>query len=512
MDSLKFVILPPSGFCIISILALIALYAVTTTLLPGLRSLPGPYLAKFTDGWRLYKVYCGNYEQTIIELHQRYGDIVRIGPNAVSIADPAALESIYGLKANYRKSKFYNAFMQMNKGKPVESFFTTQNISWHSAIKRPVSSAYSMTTLTDYEPHVNEVINQLIEQLTVGYCSDINQVQVCPIASWIHFFSFDVIAKMTWSDTIGFLESGEDVDGMIRTMESDMDYFATVGQMPWVDNLIRKNPVARYVIKKTSNSAKFGLDKIQQRREKTVLSSDEQTDFLSKFLKAAKANPQLVDDQAIVSYMVTNLVAGSDTTAISIRAVLYYLLKTPSAYKRLRDEIDQASLPEGPVSWADSQKLPYLNACIKEAFRMHPAVGVPLERLTQSGYKLPNGVQVPEGTIVGISAWVIHRNTKIFGEQVDQYVPERWLQQPGESISTFDERIKQMKRADMTFGRGSRTCLGKNIGMMETCKAVPTLLKAFDISLVDPEKEWRLRNSWFVRQEGIEVYLKKRSK
>ena len=141
---------------------------------------------------------------------------------------------------------------------------------------------------------------------------------------------------------------------------------------------------------------------------------------------------------------------------------------------------------------------------------MHPAVGVPLERLTPSEYELPSGQKVPAGTIIGISAWAIHRNPRVFGEQVEQYIPERWLQQRGEDTRSFEERTKQMKRADMTFGYGSRTCLGKNIGMMETYKVVPTLLKAFDISLVDPKKDWELQNSWFVRQGGFHVYLKKR--
>lgn len=77
----------------------------------------------------------------------------------------------------------------------------------------------------------------------------------------------------------------------------------------------------------------------------------------------------------------------------------------------------------------------------------------------------------------------------MFGDSVDQYIPERWLQQPSEDNSAFEERLRLMKPADMTFGFGSRTCLGKNIGIMETYKTVPSLLKAFDISLVDPMKD-----------------------
>lgn len=280
--------------------------------------------------------------------------------------------------------------------------------------------------------------------------------------------------------------------------------------MPWVDYFWRKNPFSRYVIKKSSRSAQFGLDKIRERRSKSTLSPREQTDFLSKFLKATKTHPQVVDDDVVVSYMVGNLVAGSDTTAISLRAVLYFLLKHPVALKRLREEIDQAGLPEGPVSWENSQKLPYLAACIKETFRMHPAVGLPLERVAPSEYTLPNGIHVPAGTILAISAWPIHRNISVFGERANEYIPERWLQQPNEDEHTFEERMKRMKRADMTFGYGTRTCMGKNIGLLETYKTIPTLLKTFDITLANPQAEWKLHNAWFVRQWGFEVYLTRR--
>jgi cytochrome P450 len=96
--------------------------------------------------------------------------------------------------------------------------------------------------------------------------------------------------------------------------------------------------------------AKFGDNKIRKRRAKTALSATGEEDFLSKFLKAAKVYPQTVDDRAIVSYTVTNLVAGSDTTATSLRAASYYLLKHPDCFRRLQEETDNTELPEGPAS------------------------------------------------------------------------------------------------------------------------------------------------------------------
>ena len=83
-----------------------------------------------------------------------------------------------------------------------------------------------------------------------------------------------------------------------------------------------------------------------------------------------------------------NMAAGSDTTAISLSAILYYLLKNPRAFDTLRREIDTQQ-KEGTISqhvtFKESQDLPYLQAVLKEALRMHPATGLPLERIVPEG-------------------------------------------------------------------------------------------------------------------------------
>jgi hypothetical protein len=69
----------------------------------GINKYPGPWLAAYTDWWRFYDTWRGTPHTTILELHRRYGDIVRIGPNALSFADPKALKSIYGLNKGFVK-------------------------------------------------------------------------------------------------------------------------------------------------------------------------------------------------------------------------------------------------------------------------------------------------------------------------------------------------------------------------------------------------------------------------
>ena len=80
--------------------------------------------------------------------------------------------------------------------------------------------------------------------------------------------------------------------------------------------------------------------------------------------------------------------AGSDTTAIASRPVFYYLITNPSTYRRLVSEIDLASADgqlSDPIAYAETFKLPYLCACIKEAMRLHPSIAFTLPRIVPEG-------------------------------------------------------------------------------------------------------------------------------
>jgi hypothetical protein len=70
---------------------------------PGLRSIPGPWLAKFSNIWRFYDVAKGRPDITLYKLHQKHGDYVRLGPRVVSVKNIEVLKTIYGISAGYGK-------------------------------------------------------------------------------------------------------------------------------------------------------------------------------------------------------------------------------------------------------------------------------------------------------------------------------------------------------------------------------------------------------------------------
>ena len=211
--------------------------------------------------------------------------------------------------------------------------------------------------------------------------------------------------------------------------------------MPRLDYVFVKNPLRQFIQGGSTGAiARFARARLDERlkQSENALDSPKNThtwsrkDFLFRFLEAKEQYSEVVNDHQVFSYTVANMNAGSDTTAISLRAILYYTLKSPRVKAKLHQELNtayQAKRISLSVSWKQSQEqLPYLDAVIKEALLLHPAIGLILEPIVPAeGLQLPNdGPFLPAGTIVGANPWIIHRHS-VFGEDVDSFIPERRL-------------------------------------------------------------------------------------
>ncbi|KAF2668506.1 cytochrome P450 oxidoreductase [Microthyrium microscopicum] len=506
-------------------------YFVSNKYRYGLAKYPGPWLAAYTDWWRFFDACGRQSEKTFQEIHRKYGDIVRIGPNVLSFADPQALKQIYGLNKGFVKSDFYPVQQASVEGRRLPSLFSTVDEGYHARYRRCVNGAFSMSSLVPYEPLVESTLAVFLKQTEKLFQ---NTGKTCNLTRWVQFFAFDVIGELTWSKRVGFLERNEDVDGIIDFVSSFLDYAGPIGQMPILDLLLKKNVIRmqlqRWGLWKTTFPAtQFALDRQAERENemniikqkgigalKDVSQAESQEnrgiDLLSKFTQAQFEHPEIMTNDMVLTTSLSMVIAGSETTAISLSAVLYYLLQNPRTYSKLLAEIDQAVLDgiienreDCIVSWTASQKLPYLDAVIQEAFRLHPAAGLILERIVPAQGIEIMGERIPGGTIVGCNAWVLHRRREVFGEDVETFRPERWLE-------AAPKQLREMKATMFQFGAGARTCIGKNISLLEIYKLVPSLLRRFQLELVEPEREWTTLNAWFVRQLDFNVKFLQRQK
>lgn len=322
--------------------------------------------------------------------------------------------------------------------------------------------------------------------------------------------TWDVVGSVTFSEPIGYLDKGHDFDGTLWASERALDYFCVVGQIPILDFWFDKNPIYRIGPPGFGTVVNIAAGHMGNRMQgKAAPDHDPNNpDFLDKFIEAKSTHPDIVDNGQVISYLMINMIAGADTTAITIRSVLYYSIRNPQVWNRLQREIGAV---EDVVAFKDLRALPYLDACVREAMRMHPPVGMIMERFVPpQGLDLPDGTKVPPGVAVGLNPYIINRNASVWGEDVETFRPERWLQEDGESEESFSARLANMNACDLTFGAGSRICIGKHLGLVETFKVVATLIARYNIELVQPRRDWHVINSWFMRQEGIEVRLSKR--
>ena len=208
----------------VSILIVIA-YLARNYFNHGLNKYPGPFAATLTDWWRFIDVWGRRPDITHIKLHRQLGDIVRLGPNDLSFADPKAIKQIYGLNKGFVKSGFYPVQQALTKGKRLPSLFSTTDEAYHANLRRSVNSAFSMSALVQYEPFVDEVEEAFLNQTSKLF---VRRNKVCDFAEWLQFLAFDVIGQITYSKRHGFIDRGEDVDGMVGYLGKLFSYVAPV--------------------------------------------------------------------------------------------------------------------------------------------------------------------------------------------------------------------------------------------------------------------------------------------
>jgi cytochrome P450 len=174
------------------------------------------------------------------------------------------------------------------------------------------------------------------------------------------------------------------------------------------------NEVVNFTLKAVNSRSSFKRDEDLKVDEDTQIDSN----MLSRWAAVNNTDPLKMSTRDAIVHLSANVFAGSGTTAITLRAVFYYLCKNPSTIKKVIDELDanHQHLSNSITYKEATNHLPYINAVLKEAMRIHPSTGLLLERQVPAGGATICGEHIPGGTIVGINAWVVHYDEKVFPE------------------------------------------------------------------------------------------------
>ncbi|KAK0723562.1 putative cytochrome P450 oxidoreductase [Lasiosphaeria miniovina] len=475
-----------------------------------LRHVPGPIWANFTNIQRVLWVTTGRSHEIHRDMHTKYGEVVRFAPNMVSLGNPAWIPQLYPIRPGFPKSDFYRVLMPFTRtGGALPAVFNTRDEELHKKIKSPIAPLFSLSNTLPLEVFVDKTISVMMEQLDKRF---VDSGAVFDLSEWLQYFAFDVMGTLTFSKRYGFLEEGRDVNSMLSTIWQYMKRAAPYTQIPWFDDIWNKtNFMAMF--RSASGFTILGLvaKHIADRKAARITGKGADhgrgdRDMLSQFFELTTNNASL-PPWCVTAWTFSNVIAGSDSTAIIMKTVWFNLLAYPDTLNRLRAELLEADrAAEGGLtkpypSWKDVCDLPYLDAVIQEGLRMHPPFCLPLERVVPKGGIAIGGNFFPEGTVLGMSPYVANRHVPTFGEDAEIWNPDRWM---------VPKELRQRREAAiMSFGAGRRVCLGRHIAMLELKKIVPALVLRYEFDLID-HKRYVVENHWFFRQYGIDVKARRR--
>ncbi|KAL3487019.1 cytochrome P450 [Aspergillus germanicus] len=434
-----------------------------------LAKIPGPFWASISRYWLAYQVSTGKADVIQRGLHGKYGPVVRIASDEISISDPTAVKIIYGIKSGFTKTDFYPPFAPGISAHG--DHFSQQDEGKHAARRKFANNVYSMSSVLESEEYIDACTDVLLEKMGKSAKSN----KVIDLGEWIQY-TFDVVGELFFGQQFGFMRDEHDFGNYILSLDTLLPTTALLCVLPvfirsFEGLLAFPFPNVHKAVQGFDEIRRAGKFWVTHRMQQMADREINRSDLLDK-----------LDSTPVSSSTETkrHSFAGSDTTAIAIRSILYHLMKSPNAYDKLMADIDEANsdgrLSRPHVKYNEAIKLPYLVACCKKGMRMHPSVGLSLPRYVPAGGREIAGHYFPAGTKVGISAPVPHANMEIFGADVD----------PREDRGNGYHRLH--------FGAGSRTGIGKNISLAEIYKMIPQLLRSYRLELADSDKEWDTHN------------------
>ncbi|KAI1097219.1 cytochrome P450 [Jackrogersella minutella] len=491
----------PAANYVGTVLILAVVYLVRTRYHHGLNKIPGPFIASLTSLWKWDVVRREKMPFVNTELHEKHGPLVRIGPNHISASSVESIQVVHRARSGFTKSGIYGILQPRFEGSDLHNVFSTQDAEYHAALKRTMGTLYTTTAVSSLEFHLDDCTKLFISKMN-GIIGSGESAPV-DLAAWLQYYAFDSLGAVNFSQKLGFLDSGTDVDGICHLDHEQMMYFAVWGQITTTERAWSKVKALLTGARKENPLFNFALKLVQDRQANPT----ESTDMLNLFLSLHKAVPEKFTIRDVIAAAYINVVTAHDVVAITLRAVVYYLAKNPAMQEKLQKEISDA-IKEGnlsnPAKYSEITSLRYVLAVTNETLRIHPSTGLILERRCPKDGVTLHGKHIPEGTIIGVNCWVVNRDKGIFGEDADSFRPERW-------IDSDPKDVARMRVNMFTFGAGARNCIGKNLAMMQLTKIIVELYRNFDIKLANPDKEWTVSGGWLTRQTDMETVLTKRS-
>ncbi|UPK90664.1 hypothetical protein LCI18_001599 [Fusarium solani-melongenae] len=408
-----------------------------------------------------YSLYTssGTINNKVVELHRKYGDVVRVAPNEVSfISGEVVWDEVYGFRTGSRKSETTQPpAMIMADGAD------------HARYRRLLSHAFSNSALKDQEAIVQKYMALLVDGLRdSGDKADDNIVD---LVKWYNFLTFDIIADLSLGSAFGCLEKGEEkyvtmINNMLRAgAQGRVKYLQPM--LGTISTILGLQAIKISALKTIPQFVKFTHDRVQQRLDSEV----DRPDFVSQILRYQNVESKGMSRTELDMNCIQFLIAGSETSYLD----------------ELTKEIRSRFSAQDEITFARTRDIPLLNAVIEEGLRLYPPVPLGFPRLVPKGGAIVDGFHLPANTSIYMSQFAANLSPRNFVDP-ESFRPERWMNDP--------RYAKDVKGVFQPFSFGPRVCIGKHLAYTEMRLALSKVLYAFDLELQDPERDWLDQKVW----------------
>ncbi|KAF8247342.1 cytochrome P450 [Wilcoxina mikolae CBS 423.85] len=452
-----------------------------------LSHIPGPRLAAATYLYHAYyQVYKGGmFFKKRPELLAKYGPVVRISPTNVEIYDPELYHSVYGQKSQYLKDPQH--YRRMAGGRSSAFALDPQEHRLRRKLINPMLSKKAVNDAAD--AIIYGVVDKFISVME-KLSEDGNPI---PIANGFYCVTVDIISAYLFGEAWNMLDEpglkGEWLDSLMSIANHTnlgQHFPGLVQTMLFLGGLFPSIiPVA--IQKHTRNCTQLvqeylDADKATKASGATTAAAEVAAELKEtpprKTLMDAIVNPppslanyktsfpELVDESLVL------MVAGTDTTAVTVQYATWHFISKPDVKKRVLSELTSITRDSnGHLPLADLEALPYFSGFICETLRHNVIVPGRLPRIVPAG-----GITVPKtntflppGTSISFCTTMIHNSSEIWGDDAGEFKPERWVGNPG-----LDKWL-------LSFSKGDRNCAGINLAYAELYLVLANLFTAFEM-------------------------------
>ena len=322
-----------------------------------------------------------------MKLHDRYGNMVRIGPDYLAIDGSIGWKDVYGHK-NFGQPEFSKNAHYFPPAESKGNFIVSRQED-HRRIRRLLAHAFSDKALQEQESIIKSYVDLLITRLKQ------HQGQIIDMCRWYNFTTFDLIGDLAFGDSFQCLatEALHPWVFMIFKMIKVVSIFRFFTEYPFLQPLLNI-----LITKKQDQDRKDHLAFVRNKAMSRVRAGESQRkDFMTYILRHNDEKGMSPDE--IVAASNVMIIAGSETTATLLSGFTYYILKHPRVYNKLIEQIRTTFEREEEITILSVNKMEYLLACLDEALRIYPPVAEQVSRISPGdnvdGQYVPEGVSVP---------------------------------------------------------------------------------------------------------------------